>query len=304
VTLFIKDLVSIGAVPAGDNPTADIVIWKKAPASKSLPGSMDERLDAIRNAWREAHPYIPNGPDSWVEAIYSTYLIVSENEKKFRVPYSESEGSFQFGAMTPVELRVTIVDKSRDTAPKTKGNINVEGFTLDDLPDEYRAGVESLIAAAATPEPLDEAEIEKAAETQALIAKLQDENAETRKALADEIAKRRHAELVAKAQADGLSEILPVGELADAFAELDAAAPESFAAVYEAIKEAAPAVAAAQKALGRELGENKGEQDPAELAKAYVAKQQAEGDKRSAAQIRAEFWRANPELKNKSREGK
>jgi len=220
VTLFIKDLVSIGAVPAGDNPTADIVIWKKAPASKSLPGSMDERLDAIRNAWREAHPYIPNGPDSWVEAIYSTYLIVSENEKKFRVPYSESEGSFQFGAMTPVELRVTIVDKSRDTAPKTKGNINVEGFTLDDLPDEYRAGVESLIAAAATPEPLDEAEIEKAAETQALIAKLQDENAETRKALADEIAKRRHAELVAKAQADGLSEILPVGELADAFAEL------------------------------------------------------------------------------------
>ena len=38
--MFIKDLVSIGAVDAGDNPEAEIVFWKRRKA-KPPPGIYD-----------------------------------------------------------------------------------------------------------------------------------------------------------------------------------------------------------------------------------------------------------------------
>lgn len=260
MTLFIKDLVSIGAVDHGDNPDAEIVFWKRRKAK--MPDIKTEAdMEAAMEMLRE-HP----------------------DDDKLRQHIAEA--AERMGMKMPM--------KAQPEPGATEGN-RMETDTAG-VPEAEIEKLETELIEAANTEPVEKA---VDAEMVELLAKARAEADEAKAALAVEVAKRRDAELVMKIKDDGLVPLLGAAdEIAPNLRALEAAAPEAFAAVYGNLVAAAQRVDLA-KAFA-ELGSNPGEADNTYegLRDAYVAKRVAELGQPASPdliiKLRSEFALTNP----------
>lgn len=222
--LFVSRLRSIGAVEDGDNPAAEIMLYKARDKvdKHSLPGSIDAQVDTVRRAWREQNPEKEDGPFEFVDSVFPSFIIVESGDDTFQVPYTVSDDGVSFGVKTEVQLDTEIVTKVDKTDPgqglpiteKTMADLD-----LTTLEDELRAEVEKAI----TDRDTQIVELTKAAEKAAegngdgdgdpvleglseeaavRFADLEKSNKATAEALVKERDARKTAEWVGKARTD------------------------------------------------------------------------------------------------------
>lgn len=328
--LFVNKIESIGAVDAGDNPEADIVFWK------ALPGSLDERMTAIRAAWADQYrndqaPFgtAADAPD--VDSIFNADMIVRDAADYFRVRYLiDAAGNISFGSSEPVALETAIVAKERFlegqtesavSAEQTRGN-DMDSFEIHELPevaqeefgklqtqlDEALLKIEALET---PPEEEPEDALAKASdEVQALIAdrdaeitKRDEELAKARAELAEVELAKRDAEFVKRVSDDELEVLLgKADEVGPVLRELADAAPDAFDSLYKNMQAAAQRVDLAGTLA--EIGEDQGEIDPLAKRDAWVSKMRKDGDSRSVATLRTDFWETHPDERAALRESK
>jgi len=180
----------------------------------------------------------------------------------------------------------------------------VEALDLSTLEEDVRKAVEAhvadLTARIAALETVEEAPPEDVLKdaspsVQELVAKQTAQIAELSKAFDAEVQKRQADEFVAKAAVlKILGKPEEVGPVLHAIATAD---PEAFASLEGML------TAVAQRAELGEVFKEYGHGDaPAANADSVVAKARKNGDKRPAAEIRAEFWATNPEAVRALRE--
>lgn len=194
--------------------------------------------------------------------------------------------------------------QSADSA-ETREPIVADKLDLSALDDDLRTQVQKHLDEAdakvadleqkveeLTPPPSEE-DVEKAAspEVQELLAKQKAETAELRKRLDAEIAQRR-AEDFAK-RATVLRPLLggKADDVAATLNTLEAADPDAYAKLEKQLHAAAALVA--ESNVFKELGGDGDDAAPNTLRDAYVEKRLADGDKRTAAELRAAFWQTS-----------
>ena len=103
MTLFIKDLVSIGAVDNGDNPEADIVIWKRHEAQPE-PGATESNrmIEGVD---------LTGVPDATVEALVTAFEVVK----------AERDAALE-AVPAPVEIEKAVPDEYADLIAKAKAD--------------------------------------------------------------------------------------------------------------------------------------------------------------------------------------
>ncbi len=186
-------------------------------------------------------------------------------------------------------------------------------FDVAALPDvaqaEYGRLNDELAAAHAhiaelTADPVADDPIAKASEeVQSLIAKQREELEATQIELSKARTAQRDAEFVKRVADDGLDVLLgKAEEVGPVLRELADAAPDAFDSVYKNMQAAAQRVDLGA-ALG-EIGEDQGETDPISKRDAWVIKMRKDGDARSVATLRTEFWELHPDERTALRESK
>lgn len=109
--LFVTSLKSIGVVTAGDNPEAEVVIFKSRVDKHALPGSIDARVDLVRRAYDDKFPSPQKGPHRWVSSVFDSFVIVEDGDDTLRLSYSILDDVVTFGSPEQVELETAIVGK-------------------------------------------------------------------------------------------------------------------------------------------------------------------------------------------------
>lgn len=146
--LFIDELTSVGLVDRGDNPGAEVLIYKAAMNKHELPGSLDSQVGRVRSAWDALHPSKPEQMSQWVQSVFPGFIIVSRGEDMLRVPYVATDDEVTFGNPQEVELDTSIVDKlfkaSRTFSPERREELADEGMAMPDgsfpIPDKDALG--------------------------------------------------------------------------------------------------------------------------------------------------------------------
>ena len=109
--LFVDEILSVGLVAAGDNPDAEVVIYKSRDFDKhALPGSIDARVDLVRRAYSDKF-VSGDGPQPWVSSVFETFVIVEDGDDTLRISYSVLDDEVTFGIPEQVDLETTIVGK-------------------------------------------------------------------------------------------------------------------------------------------------------------------------------------------------
>lgn len=233
--LFVEELVSVGMVAAGDNPDAEVLIYKSRDTQ-----SPKREVSSM--------PTKKNSADS-----------ASTNR----------EVTMDLSAIEDQELRKSIEDEL--------------------------AGLQSQIDELTPPsDPVEKAE----PEVQEFIAKQQEEMANLQKKLDDEVAARRTAEYVVKAEPfQGL--LGRADEMGPILADLATNAPDSYAKLESALTAAAQRVdlAGLFKVHGTE---GEAETDPISKRDAWVEANRQTDESEEAA--RARFWKEHPDAVKESRE--
>jgi hypothetical protein len=240
--LFVKEITSIGAVDSGDNPMADIVIWKR----KDESAVSAEQTEGI------------------VMEGFDLSALSDEAQEEFtQLQKRLDEALLKIVELTPVEVPA-----------------------VDDAVEKASDEVQALIAE----------RDEELSKRDAELAKANDELAKIK-------AEARDAEFVKRVADDGLDVLLgKAEEIGPALRELADAAPDAFDSVYKNMHAAAQRVDLAD-VLG-EIGEDQGETDPLSKRDAWVQKMRKDGDSRTAATLRTEFWDLHPDERDALRENK
>jgi len=161
---------------------------------------------------------------------------------------------------------------------------DVEQIEVEAAVEPVVEPVEPVVLAA---EPADEI-AKRIADAETEIAKARDERDAALQSLADEVAKRRHADFTAKAAT--LEPLLgPAEETAGPLDALEAAAPEAFADLEKRL-----GLALGRVQLTRELGTAGDEgADPIRKRDAWVRKYTLDHPEITEIQARALFWKSN-----------
>jgi|GEM_PF-5331822 len=278
--LWLRKLTSIGAVPEGDNPEAQILLYK---AKREF--SPERRED-----YAERGVAMPDG--------------------SFPIPDKDAlrRAIASFGrASNPAAVRAHIIRRARalgatDMLPddwQQKGTEIVA--ETEELEKQEVEQAEPVEAAAAETEEIAkrisdaEERVRLAAEEE--VRKARDERDAALEALADEVAKQRRIDFLGKARSlEGL--LGPADETALVLEALDAAAPEPFVLLEKRLLAALERVA-----LTKEFGTAGDEgADPIRKRDAWVRKYVLDHPEVSEIKAKALFWKANPDALEAQRE--
>lgn len=264
--LWLSRLTSIGAVPEGDNPPAAIVLWK---TKRDFPeGSREDMADRGVAMPDGSYP-IPD-KDALRRAIQA--FGRAKNPAATRAHIVRRARALGATDMLPEEWQQKGVDEVPDTDELETVNVVEEG------PDAAETEiVEDEIA-----KRIEDAETE--------IRKAREERDAAVAALADEVAKRRHTDFLAKA-AQYETLLGPAEETAPLLDRLEAADPDAYTELGKRLE-----AAQARVDLTKELGTSGDEgTDPIRRRDAWVRKFLTDHPEQTVETARALFWKANPE---------
>jgi hypothetical protein len=172
LTLFVKEITSIGAVDSGDNPEADIVFWKKASAaSAEQAGSTDMDLASLPEAVQEHIAELTKERDDAVAALVDAEVVDLTDED----PVEKASDEVQ-----------ELVAKLRTEADEQRAALEAEIAKRRDIEFTKRVADDGL-----------DALLGKAEDVGPTLRRLADADAEAFDSI--------YANLVAAAQRDGLS---------------------------------------------------------------------------------------------------
>lgn len=204
--------------------------------------------------------------------------------------------------------------KSKSAASAERKETDVADLDLSALDDETQEAVRKSLADAearvtAAEEklaegPKDPEDVVKSAdpEVQAIIKAQNDELAKLRADHEAEVAKHRESDFAKRAQ-DMEALLGKADDIAPILNKLEKADPEAYAELEPLLK--AGAVLADTSEVFKEKGRSGDDgADPVSKQTAFVKARKADGDERSEAELKAQFWSDNPELKSEMREGK
>ena len=307
--LFVNALKSVGLVTSGDDPEATVTFWKAKDVEKTLPGSIEDRLARIVDAYHTTFPTRPNDMPRRVSSVFENFILVEAAGETIRLPYIESEaGQVVFGNPEDVAVETAIVGKmlgeidAEGNMTPSAGSATVEegdGMPIDlsAIEDaDLRKSIEDALAekdsqitalqAEITPEPDP---VEKASdEVKAILKSQEEELAKVRDDLAKERATRRQAEFAKRAER--LAFIGKADDMAPVLEEIEASvSPETYEKLETALQTANSRVeAAANQGLFKELGTEEGSEAAYEDRRdAWVEKNRK--DDESVAQARKRF---------------
>lgn len=293
--LHVTKLTSIGAVDAGDNPAARILLFKRDVSSDER-----ERL-ADRGAAMPDGSY-PIATVADLRNAVQAFGRASNKEAVKRHIVRRARALNATDALPEGWGVAKIQDKNAESVETTIKEDPTMGFDLDslDLEADVRKALDDHIAtvvkdavSAATdttpPDPLEKAD----PQVRSLIEKAEREAAELRKSLDVEIAKRRAAEFT-----DIAKQLAPVtGNIDDAaanLAALEAGAPEAFGWLRKQLEAAKTAVVEA--GLFKTIGSDEGEPDAVAKVQAMATELRKANPNLTAAQAQAQVYRDNPDL--------
>jgi hypothetical protein len=274
--LWLRKLTSIGAVAEGDNPEAQILLYKAKGEKRDF--STDQREDmAGRGVAMPDGSYPIPDKDALRRAIQS------------------------FGrAKNPAAVRAHIIRRARalgatDMLPEDWQQKGADIVETEEL--EKQDAVVEEAAEAAVEEPEADEISKRISEAEEEIAKARDERDAALQALADEVAKRRHTDFTARAKR--LEPLLgPAEDTCDVLDVLEAKEPDAFAELEKRLEAALERVR-----LSDEIGTAGDEgADPVSRRDAWVRKYVLDHPDVPEYKARALYWKANPEALEAQRE--
>lgn len=171
-----------------------------------------------------------------------------------------------------------------------------------DLEEEVLEGLTAYVDGLKAQIPEEEPTEKHSPEVAELLAKHQAEAETLRKRLDDEIAKRREAEAVAKADKAGWGILASVEKIGPAVARFEAntATQDDITTLTETLNSAAAAVKAGK--VFDEIGASDGDNDPMSKRDAWVTKYRQDNPDVSVLEARSRYWETHPDEMTASRE--
>jgi hypothetical protein len=291
--LFIDELTSVGLVDRGDNPGAEVLIYK---AAREFSPEQREGLADEGMAMPDGSFPIPD-KDALKRAVQSIGRTKPGRRAAVMAHIKRRAKALGAADMIPqgwVKKDSTNVDKSVINIPKqgpaphrTKGvRMPLDLTAVED--EDLRTAIEKHVADL-------EAQIEDSTSDDEVSKAQADKIEALEKRLAEETGKRRQVDFEKRAETfeKMLGKPDEIGPVLDA---LEAAAPEAYSKLETALIAAAGRVDLSK--LFAEFGSGSdGETDPIAKRDAYVADQKKAGSTETVEKLRAEFWTAHPEEK-------
>lgn len=292
--LFIDELTSVGLVDRGDNPGAEVLIYK---AAREFSPEQREGLAEEGMAMPDGSFPIPD-KDALRRAVASIgrtkpgkrAAVMAHIKRRAKALGAQDlipQSWIKKDSTTETGIVVKIPNQRPDRIRKTGDRrmpLDLTAVEDEDLRNEIAKHVADL-----------EARIEDSTSDDE-VSKAQADRIETlEKRLAEETGRRRQADFEKRAETfeKMLGRPAEIGPVLDA---LEAAAPEAYGKLETALKAAAGRVDLSK--LFAEFGSGSdGESDPIAKRDAYVADQKKAGRTESVEKLRAEFWTAHPEEK-------
>ena len=300
--LFVDEILSVGMVKAGDNPDAEVLLFKSRDVDKR------QFSTEQREALADKGQALPDGSFPIVNKGDLRNAIGafgrSANKTAARRHIIKRAKALGATEMLPDGWDVSKMTASVENAP-TEPGVRMDLSAIED--QELRKSIEDTIAEkdnqiSDLTDQVDKVEADPTEdasdEVKAILKEQADKLEKVTEDLAKERQERRTAEYIEKAKP--LEVLLgKADDIGPVLAELAEAAPEAFA------KLEAPLTAASQRkelaALFAETGagEGEGESDPISKRDAWVKENKK--DTESAQQANARFWKEHPEQKEESR---
>lgn len=299
--LFVTSLKSIGLVGSGDNPDAEVVIYKSRVDKRKF--STEERKALAESGKALSDGSFPIVNTSDLRNAISSFgrAAGKARARKHIIKRARALGATE---MLPETWNVSKMSGSAESALTGIG-ANVDLSAIED--QELRKSIEDVIAESEmkitdltkqveelTPEDPEKAVKDAPEEVQAILKAQEKELAKVREDLAKERTVRRNAEYVEKAKP--LSALLgKADEMGPILAELSDKAPDAYAKLESALVAASQRKELAKLFAEMGTGETEGESDPIAKRDTWVEKNRK--DDETTEQAKARFWEANPDEK-------
>ncbi len=309
--LFVTSLKSVGLVSAGDNPDAEVVIFKARVDKRTFSAEQRRNLAESGKALPDGSFPIVNKGDLR-NAISTVGLAGSKAvARKHIIRRAKALGAVD---MLPDKWNVSKMTVKAESLPNTQ-KVNMDLSAIED--DQLRKSIEDEFAEKDTEVSDLETNLEKAIEKVAelekgeskpeddasdevkvLIKERDDQISSLRKDLDDSVTKARIAEYVVKA--DPLQGLLgKPDEVGVVFADLAVKAPDSFSKLEGMLNAAAQRDDLAKLFATLGPGEGEGEEDP--IAKREVWVEKNRKDDETVTQARGRYWTEHPDAVKDSR---
>ncbi len=301
--LFVDELLSIGLVTAGDNPDAEVLIYKSRDFDKREVSEEErEKLAGKGQAMPDGSFPIASTADL-KNAIQAFGRAKNKTAvKKHIIRRAKSLGKTDllpegWSKMAPNAESVT-----------TSNGVHMDLSAIED--QDLRKQVEDAFAESDTKISELEGEVEKLTpppdpvveasdEIKALLKERDDKIAEVEKSLAEERQTRRTAEYTAKAKPLGVL-IGTADEAGPLLADIAEKAPESYEKLEPMLVMAANRLNEGGLFKEYGAGEGEGETDPIAKKDAWIEKNKASDE--TVEHARARYWDEHPEAVKESRE--